>query len=162
MAPNARETRLHAGVGDGAVPRTARSGVTDFREVTLITTEDIRRWAIALPEVEETSHFRFRVPQFKVRGRTFAGLGKDATTAVFCVSEQEAVSATADDPATCQAVRRRDARRRAFGESMSGRPLASWSTPQIGSSVLVARWGARASPLASCQRATKAKRRRCV
>ena len=115
MAPNARETRLHAGVGDGAVPRTARSGVTDFREVTLITTEDIRRWAIALPEVEETSHFRFRVPQFKVRGRTFAGLGKDATTAVFCVSEQEAVSATADDPATCQAVRRRDARRSFLG-----------------------------------------------
>jgi hypothetical protein len=81
----------------------------------LITTEDIRRWAIALPEVEETSHFRFRVPQFKVRGRTFAGLGKDATTAVFCVSEQEAESATADDPATCQAVRRRDARRSFLG-----------------------------------------------
>jgi hypothetical protein len=26
------------------------------------TTDDIRRWAMALPEVEETSHFRSRVP----------------------------------------------------------------------------------------------------
>src|SRR5216683_3486830 len=38
--------------------------------------DDIRRWAIALPEVEETSHFRFHVPAFKVRGRTFLGMVK--------------------------------------------------------------------------------------
>jgi hypothetical protein len=65
----------------------------------------------SLPEVEETRHFRFGVPQFKIRGTTFAGLGKDATTAVFCVSEKEADSATAAEPATCQTVRRMDARR---------------------------------------------------
>jgi hypothetical protein len=38
--------------------------------------DDICRWAIALPEVEETSHFRFHVPAFKVRGRTFLGMVK--------------------------------------------------------------------------------------
>lgn len=81
----------------------------------MITTDDIRRWATALPEVEEITHFRFRVPVFKVRGRTFAGLGKDETTAVFCVSEQEADNAAADDPATYEAVRRRDARRSFLG-----------------------------------------------
>lgn len=43
----------------------------------MTTTDDIRRWAMALPEVEETSHFRFHVPVFKIRGRTFLGLGKD-------------------------------------------------------------------------------------
>jgi hypothetical protein len=78
-------------------------------------TEDIRRWAMALPGVEETSHFRFHAPVFKVRGRTFLGLGRDETTAVFCVSEQEADAAAAADPAACAAVRRADARRSFLG-----------------------------------------------
>jgi hypothetical protein len=39
------------------------------------TTEDIRRWVMVLPEVEETTHFRFHVPAWKVRGRTFLGMG---------------------------------------------------------------------------------------
>ena len=81
----------------------------------MTTTDDIRRWAMALPEVEETSHFRFHVPLFKVRGRTFVGTGKDGTTAVFCVSEQQADQAAAGDPGICEAVRRRDARRSFFG-----------------------------------------------
>jgi hypothetical protein len=79
------------------------------------TTEDIRRWATALPEVEETSHHLFHVPVFKVRGRTFLGMGRDETTAVFCISEQEADSAAAAAPATCAAVRRRDARKSFLG-----------------------------------------------
>ena len=41
----------------------------------MTTTDDIRRWAMALPEVEETSHFRFHLPVFKIRGRTFLGPG---------------------------------------------------------------------------------------
>jgi hypothetical protein len=56
----------------------------------MTTTEEIRRWAMELPEVEETSHFRFGVPVFKIRGRTFLGMGKDETTAVFCIGEQQA------------------------------------------------------------------------
>jgi hypothetical protein len=79
------------------------------------TTDDIRRWAMALPEVEETSHFRFHVPIWKVAGRTFLGMGKDETTAVFCISEQEADDAAAADPATCAALRRQDARRSFLG-----------------------------------------------
>lgn len=78
-------------------------------------TDDIRCWASALPEVEETSHFRFRVPVFKVRGRTFVGMGKDETTAVFCISEHAADDAADADPASCKAVRRRDARRTFLG-----------------------------------------------
>jgi hypothetical protein len=69
----------------------------------------------ALPEVEETSHFRFRAPVFKVRGRTFLGLGQGETTAVFCISEQQANDAAAADPAACAAVRRQDARRTFLG-----------------------------------------------
>jgi hypothetical protein len=78
-------------------------------------TDDIRRWAMALPEVEETSHFRFHVPVWKVGGRTFLGMGKHETTAVFCISEQEADDAAAAEPATCAALRRRDARRSFLG-----------------------------------------------
>lgn len=81
----------------------------------MITTEEIRRWSMRLPEVEETSHFLFHVPVFKVRGRTFLGMGKDETTAVFCVSEQQANQAAAADPGACEAVRRKDARRSFLG-----------------------------------------------
>jgi hypothetical protein len=77
----------------------------------VVTTDDIRRLATALPEVEETGHFRFRVPLFKVRGKTFAGMGKDETTVVFCVTEQEAASVTAAAPAGCASIRRMDAKR---------------------------------------------------
>ena len=70
---------------------------------------------MALPEVEETSHFLFHVPVFKVRGRTFLGMGKGETTVVVCISEPEANAAAAADPATCAAVRRQDARRSFLG-----------------------------------------------
>jgi hypothetical protein len=81
----------------------------------MATTEDIRRWSMALPEVEETSHHLFHVPVFKVRGRTFLGMGKGETKVVFCISEEEANAAAAADPATCAAVRRQDARRSFLG-----------------------------------------------
>jgi hypothetical protein len=81
----------------------------------MTSTDDIRRRAMALPEVEETSHFLFHVPVWKVRGRTFLGMGKEETTAVFCISEQEADEAAAADPATYAAVRRQDARRSFLG-----------------------------------------------
>lgn len=70
---------------------------------------------MALPEVEETSHFLFHVPVWKVRGKTFLGMGKDESTAVFCIREQEADEAAAAAPATCAAVRRQDARRSFLG-----------------------------------------------
>jgi hypothetical protein len=70
---------------------------------------------MALPEVEETSHFRFQVPIWKVWGKTFLGMGKGEMTAVFCVSEQEADEAAAANHATYSAVRRQDARRSFLG-----------------------------------------------
>jgi hypothetical protein len=85
---------------------------------------------MALPEVEETSHFRFHAPVFKVRGRTFLGLGKGETTVVFCISEPAANAAAAADPSVCEAVRRQDARRSFLGlqvelSSVSGERLQS-------------------------------------
>ena len=79
------------------------------------TTDDIRRCVMALPEVEETSHFKFKVPLWKVRGKTFLGMVKDETAAVFCVSEPEADEAAAADPGTYAAVRRLDSRRSFLG-----------------------------------------------
>ena len=96
------------------ISKDAHPGVTGY-VLRVATTEDIRRLALALPEVEETSHFLFHVPVFKVRGRTFLGMGKGETTVVFCISEQEANAAAAADPATCAAVRRQDARRSFLG-----------------------------------------------
>ena len=70
---------------------------------------------MALPEVDETTHFRFRTPTWKVRGRSFLGIGKGGKTAVFCINEQQAHAAAAADPANCAAVRRQDARRSFLG-----------------------------------------------
>lgn len=81
----------------------------------MTTTDDIRRWATALPEVEESSHFRFHVPVFTVRGRTFLGMGRDETTAVFGVAEDRAAEEAAADPEHCESVRRPDARRSFLG-----------------------------------------------
>jgi hypothetical protein len=79
------------------------------------TTEDIRDWATALPEVTEKQHFRFKVPLWQVRGKTFVGMGADATTAVFCISESAADQHARAHPATATAVRRMDARRSFLG-----------------------------------------------
>ncbi|MBO0772186.1 MAG: hypothetical protein J2P35_12080 [Actinobacteria bacterium] len=81
----------------------------------MTSTDDIRRCAMALPEVEEISHHLFHVPVWKVLGRTFLGMSKDETTAVFCISEQAANEAAAADPAAFAAVRRKDARRSFLG-----------------------------------------------
>jgi hypothetical protein len=49
-------------------------------------TDDIRGWAMALPEVTEKQHHLFKVPKWQVRGKTFLGMGKDQMTVVLCVS----------------------------------------------------------------------------
>lgn len=62
----------------------------------VITLEDLRRCAQALPEVEESTHFG--LPSFKVRGKPFAGVEKTGETAVFSVGQDEAAAAVeADD-----------------------------------------------------------------
>jgi hypothetical protein len=82
-------------------------------EATL--TSQIRAWAIALPEVTEKQHFLFKVPVWQVRGRTFLGMGRDETTAVFCITEESAAAAAAADPGHAASVRRTDARRSFLG-----------------------------------------------
>jgi hypothetical protein len=78
-------------------------------------TDDIRGWAMALPEVTEKQHRLFKVPKWQVRGKTFLGIGKDQMTVVFCVSETDANKIAAADPDTCAAVRRQDARKSFLG-----------------------------------------------
>jgi hypothetical protein len=79
------------------------------------TTDDLRGWALALPEVSEKQHFRFKVPLWQVRGNTFLGMGRDEMTAVFCISEASAQLHAAEQPEVLAAVRRMDARRSFLG-----------------------------------------------
>ncbi|RKN43901.1 MmcQ/YjbR family DNA-binding protein [Streptomyces hoynatensis] len=58
--------------------------------------EDLREWVNGLPEVEEATHFG--QPSFKVKGRPFAGIERDGTTAVAAVAQEEAARAVAEDP----------------------------------------------------------------
>ncbi|MGH3496987.1 MAG: hypothetical protein ACRDP1_05945 [Nocardioidaceae bacterium] len=80
-----------------------------------VTTEKIRGWAAALPEVTEKQHHLFKVPVWQVRGRTFLGMGRDESTVVFCISEESANAAAGGDPEHAAAVRRKDARRSFLG-----------------------------------------------
>jgi len=78
-------------------------------------TEKIRGWATALPEVTEKRHHLFKVPVWQVAGRTFVGMGRDESTAVFCIAEESANAAAAADPEHAAAVHRKDARRSFLG-----------------------------------------------
>ncbi|HWD06314.1 MAG TPA: MmcQ/YjbR family DNA-binding protein [Amycolatopsis sp.] len=80
-----------------------------------VTTAKIREWATALPEVTEKQHHLFKVPVWQVRGRTFLGMGRDESTAVFCIPEESANAAAAADPANAAAVRRQNAQRSFLG-----------------------------------------------
>ena len=79
------------------------------------STEQIRALAMALPEVAEKQHFRFKVPLWQVSGKTFVGMGRDETTAIFCITEESADAAAAAAPTHLAAVRRTDARRSFLG-----------------------------------------------
>ncbi len=78
-------------------------------------TGDIRALAMALPEVSEKQHFRFKVPLWQVGDKTFLGMGRDEMTAVFCITEESAAARAAADPENAAAVRRMDARRSFLG-----------------------------------------------
>jgi hypothetical protein len=81
----------------------------------VMTTSEIRALATALPEVTEKQHFRFKVPVWQVRGKTFLGMGRDETSAVFCVTEDSAEAAATADPDHATLARRMDARRSFLG-----------------------------------------------
>jgi len=78
-------------------------------------TSRIRAVAAALPEVTEKQHHLFKTPVWQVRGRTFLGMGRDETTAVFCIAEDSANLAAAADREHAAAVRRQNAQRSFLG-----------------------------------------------
>jgi len=80
------------------------------------------------------------VPLWQVGGKTFLGMGRDETTAVFCVTEESADAAAAADPRNASAVRRMDARRSFLGLEVR---LASISKKRIEALVHEA-WAAQA------------------
>jgi hypothetical protein len=79
------------------------------------TTDETRAWATRLPEVTETQHHLFTVPIWQVRGKTFLGMGRNETTAVFRIDQESADAAAAADPENSATVRRSDARRSFLG-----------------------------------------------
>jgi hypothetical protein len=81
----------------------------------IATPSDIRVWAIALPEVTEKQHFRFKVPLWQVRGKTFLGMGRDQNTAVFCITEGSARTTAAVEAEHAVAVNRMNAQRSFLG-----------------------------------------------
>ena len=68
----------------------------------MITFDDMRGYAMALPEVEEKSHFR--LPGFRVADKLLAHLEKGGTHAVICVSQDEAKAASVEKPDVYQEV----------------------------------------------------------
>jgi hypothetical protein len=93
--------------------------------------ERLRAWATALPSVTEKPHARFKLPVWQVSGRTFLGMGPDAATATFCISEKSAATAAAAHPEYARLVHRSDARRSYLGlevrlRAVSGARLKLW------------------------------------
>jgi hypothetical protein len=74
--------------------------------VAKTTPEDIRRAALALPEVSEGTHFG--LPSYKVRDRTFVTIQKGDTHAILHVDRDTADAAVTRAPASHEAVSRND------------------------------------------------------
>ena len=68
----------------------------------MITFDDMRGYAMVLPEVEEKSHFR--LPGFRVADKLLAHLEKGDKHAIVCISQEEAEAASAEQPEVYQEV----------------------------------------------------------
>lgn len=75
---------------------------------TTTTVEDVRRAALALPEVSEGTHFGLL--SCKVRDKTFVTIQKGDTHAILHVDRESAEAAAARSPASHEAVSRSDGR----------------------------------------------------
>ncbi|HEY0949214.1 MmcQ/YjbR family DNA-binding protein [Nocardioides sp.] len=106
----------------------------------MVSVEQIRAWAMALPEASEKQHFRLKVPLWQVRGKTFLGMGGDETTAVFCIPEEAAAEVVAADPELGTPVRRSDATRSFLGLEVQLRGIA----PERAEALVVEAWRAQA------------------
>jgi hypothetical protein len=74
----------------------------------VIGVAEIRRYAMALPEVSEAKHFK--LPAFKVRDKGFVVIQNGGTHAIVSVDETQATAAAAKDPHAFQVVRRNNGR----------------------------------------------------
>ena len=68
----------------------------------MIRLADIRRYAMALPDVVEQPHFR--LPGFRVADKLLAHLEKGDAHAIVCVGQAEARAAAADRPDVFEVV----------------------------------------------------------
>jgi hypothetical protein len=62
----------------------------------MIELADIRRYAMALPEVTEQTHFR--LPSFRVADKLLAHLDPSDGHAMVCIGQEEAKAAAAQQP----------------------------------------------------------------
>lgn len=70
----------------------------------MITLADLRRYAMALPDVVEQPHFR--LPAFRVADRLLAHLEKGDAHAIVCVGRAEAEQAAVERPDVYEEVSR--------------------------------------------------------
>ncbi len=68
----------------------------------MITLADIRGYAMALPDVEEKTHFQ--LPGFRVADKLLVHLERGDRHAVVCVGRAEAESVVAESPGIYEAV----------------------------------------------------------
>ena len=73
---------------------------------TVLSFDDIRSCALALPEVTETTHFR--LPSVAVGKKVFAHVDRSGTHALLSVDRATAAAAAAADPDTFDEVWRND------------------------------------------------------
>ena len=74
----------------------------------MIGIAEIRRYAMALPEVSEAQHFKLLA--FKVRDKVFVVIQKGNTHAIVSVDEAQAEAAATQDPDAYEVVRRNNGR----------------------------------------------------
>jgi hypothetical protein len=72
----------------------------------MITLDDVRALASALPEVTEQPHFG--MPAFRVRDKLFVAVSEDGTRGQLHLGESHVRSAIAADPAAFRELRRGD------------------------------------------------------
>lgn len=72
--------------------------------MAMTTPEDVRRAALALPEVSEGTHFG--LPSYKARDVTFATIQKGGTHAILHVDRSTAETAASRSPASHETVSR--------------------------------------------------------
>jgi hypothetical protein len=81
-------------------------GTRSRRDDVTTTAVDIRRAALALPDVTEGTHFGLQ--SYKVRDKTFVTIQKGETHAILHVDRETAESAAMRRPASQEAVSRND------------------------------------------------------